>query len=140
MPAPFAHVIDVERVFELHDIGLKKVGTISSPPDEECIQARLGNAWAAEQYCVEEAHESPGLLFACFLFSYLLKDHCASDGNKRMAWLAFVEVLAHYELDIDASDDEIVGFCELVIKQRLGGNEVAEWLFEKLIQFTPIED
>lgn len=132
MQPPYAHVLDVQRLIELHALGLSLASTVGPQPDVDCLQGGLGNAWSAEEYRAEEIHVSPGLLFGCYLLTYLLKDHCAADGNKRMAWLALIEVLAHYELTVEAEDVEVEELCNRVITDDLGGEEVAEWLLERL--------
>jgi death on curing protein len=134
MQLPYADVIDAERIVALHALGLQTAETVGTAPDIDCVLGALGNAWTAEEYRREESHASPGLLFACYLLSYLAKDHCATDGNKRMAWLAFVEVLAFYDLEVRAEDDEIEPLCSKIITDSLGGEDVADWVVDKLIE------
>src|SRR4051794_9181731 len=84
---PWGDLLSVERVLELHELGLKAHGGLMSPPKEGCIQGSLGNAWTAEQY-VDPDVGRPGLLFAACVLFYLAKNHCFVEGNKRAAWLA----------------------------------------------------
>jgi prophage maintenance system killer protein len=89
---------------------------------------------------MEESHAVPGLLFGCYLLSYLSKDHCATDGNKRMAWLAFVEVLAFYNLEVDADDDEIETMCSQIITDALGGEDIATWAADRLAELPGLQN
>jgi death-on-curing protein len=134
MQLPYADVIDVDRLVTLHALGLQTAETVASSPDIDCLLGALGNAWTAEEYRREETHASPGLLFACYLLSYIAKDHCATDGNKRMAWLGFVEVLAFYDLEVKAEDEEVETLCSRIITDDLGGEDVAEWVIDKLVE------
>lgn len=139
MQLPYAHVVDTDRLISLHSLGLQVAGTVSAPPGVDCLNAALGNAWTAEEYRREEVHASPGFLFACYLLTYLAKDHCATDGNKRLAWLAFIEVLAFYELDVVADEQEVDELCCRIITDDLGGEDVALWVADKLIELPDLQ-
>jgi prophage maintenance system killer protein len=112
MDSPYKAVIDEDRLLELHALGLK-IGGVGkgSKAKEGCLSGALGNAWTAEQYGLDERAEPLGLLFAAYLFSILIRAHCFIDGNKRVAWLALVHVLAHYNVDADIADTEVRDFC-----------------------------
>jgi hypothetical protein len=67
------------------------------------------------------------------LLSFVL--HCqGSLRDKRMAWLGFVEVLAFYDLEVKAEDEEVETLCSRIITDDLGGEDVAEWVIDKLVE------
>jgi death-on-curing protein len=106
-----------------------------SPPTEGCIEGCLGNAWSAKVYTEEEDQYS--LIFVAYLLFYLAKNHCFIDGNKRVAWMAAMDVLMRYNLTINATDDEAVQFVLDIVENKISdGNKVADWLADRVIALS----
>ena len=135
MAAPFAHVIDEAHLLELYSLALAVGGKgRAAPPREGCLAGALGNAWTAEMYRQVEEFERAGLLFAVYLFVYLLRAHCFIDGNKRVAWLALVDVLAYYRTEPDCAAKDVVQLCDELLTpgSDIDADHVLEWLTPRL--------
>jgi death-on-curing protein len=133
---PWAELITVEIVRDLHREGLRRHGGAPSEPIEGCLEGSLGNAWTAQLYREPEGAKH-GLCFAAHALCYLAKNHCFSDGNKRVGWLTAMESLARLGLTVRASDDE----AEEMIVQFLVGDipdvdGVISWLADRLELLT----
>jgi death on curing protein len=102
-------------------------------PSEDCVDGKIGNAWTSEAYRDDEDGAVPGLCFAGYLLYYLVRGHCFPDGNKRAAWAASMDVLAHIGLTVEASEDEaydlVIGIAEGKIS---GGIDVVRWISKRL--------
>jgi death-on-curing protein len=131
---PWAHLISVEVISELHAENIKLYGGDSTPtPREGCIEGSLGAAWSAEGYAGSD-NAVPGLCFSGYLLYYLILNHCFMDGNKRVAWAACMEVLRSIGLTVDATDDKVERFCLSIIEKSVASAAaVTEWLASKLI-------
>ncbi len=135
-PQPWSHWISDETVAILYLEGIKRWGGSGSEPQRGCVEAALGAAYNAELYTPDEEQEGlvPGLLFACYLLFYLSTKHCYIDGNKRIAWACMTFVLLNFGLTIQATDDEVVGFCLNIASGEIkSGAAVASWLYPRLI-------
>lgn len=135
--SPWEHVINTQMVVALHQKAIDDHGGLHSPPKEGCLEQSLGNAYTAEQY-TQTSDSAEGLGFAGYLLFYLSRNHCFTDGNKRIAWIAAMRVLLNHGLTVEASDDEAEEFCMRIadgnhpntIKEAEG---VVFWLAERLI-------
>jgi prophage maintenance system killer protein len=76
-----------------------------------------------------------GLVFSCYALRLLALNHCLVDGNKRLAWLAFVSGLAALRLSIDVSDDDAEAFVNRIVTDHLDGQDVVRWASERLVVF-----
>jgi len=134
MAQPWAELITRERVLELHQEGMIGYGDeAGGVPDsaDECVDGAIGNAWTAALY--REPEEAVrGLCFLTHLLMYLVRDHCFTDGNKRVAWLSAMEVLASKRLTLAASADEAEDFMRQVIVENLSADEVTAWMADRL--------
>jgi death-on-curing protein len=132
MTEPWAHRITVARVHELHEEGLRRYGGDPGLLDANCPERCVANAWQAEMYQDDEG--SGGLLFAAYLLFYVCQNHCFVDGNKRVAWLCMLQVLATHDLSISATDDEAEAFMYSVAEGATETPElIATWLAVRLI-------
>lgn len=134
-PSPWSDLIDVDTLYSLHADAIQRFGGSSSRGDERpCLEGSLGAAWNAQLYAAADSDgATPWLCFAGCLLYYLTKNHCFVDGNKRVAWLAMVEVLYRRGLTIDATDDEAEQLCVSIIQNEMGSAIlVSSWLAERL--------
>lgn len=136
---PWSHLLSVERIHDLHGEGIRRHGGLSSVPVDGCVERSVGAAWSAECYTTDDA-ATPGLLFAGYLLFYLAKNHCWSDGTKRVAWLAMSHVFAELGLEPDVSDDDAEAFVlDLITRADSQASDVVEWLFGRLVAIEPSE-
>ena len=130
-------LITIDQITELHAKSLQAVGQDPLPIGAEqidCVKARIGNAWLADQYSAENtSNVKNGLCFAGYLMFYLVKDHCFSDGNKRIGWIAAVTVLASLGLTIQSTDEDAIDFVQRIARNEItDGGDIVRWLSERL--------
>jgi death on curing protein len=131
--APWEHLITLERIMSLHAEGIKRYGGAADikADTRRCVEGALGSAWSAELYDPAEGAE-PGLGFAAYLLRYLNSRHCFVDGNKRVAWLAMVDVFRAKRLEIDATEEEAEELVKDVIVNDLPVSEITYWIADRL--------
>jgi death on curing protein len=57
----------------------------------------------------------------------LAKNHCFLDGNKRIAWMAAVEVILREGLEVNATTDEAADLVLRVADNLCSREQVLEW-------------
>jgi death-on-curing protein len=73
------------------------------------------------------------LVFSGFLLFYLNQNHCFSDGNKRTAWLAGLQVLLSLGLTVLATTGEAEELCLSIAGGSIdSADDVVDWLAERL--------
>lgn len=135
-PEPWSALVTEARILALHKRTLAEHGGLPGRSQPGCVAAKLGAAWAAEGYVGGEAGIE-GLTFATYLAFYLVKGHCFNDANKRVAWLALVDVLAVLGLRIDAVQGEAADFVERVAELKgpdARPETVREWVTARLAE------
>ena len=129
---PWDSILSLSDVATLYGEGIRRYGGDPSDPKPGCVDGSVGAAWSAESYA--DPGRLPGLVFAGYLLFYLAKNHCFTDGNKRVAWSTAMHVLGHYCLTVDASIDESEQLMLSVIAGKIrDGMGVVTWLAERLI-------
>jgi prophage maintenance system killer protein len=132
---PWEEWIGNESITKFYAEGIRRWGGTGSAPQSGCLEAALGAAYNAELYSPESEQEgaTQGLIFACYLFFYLVTKHCYTDGNKRISWACLAFVLLRFGLTVEANEDEAVEFCLSVAGGQLkSGAEVAAWVHPRL--------
>jgi death-on-curing protein len=129
----FEELITTDRIFSLHKEAVKKFGGGGTGPGNSgCVEGALGAAWSAELYD-DHPDKIVGLSFAGHLLFYLVKDHCFSDGNKRVGWLAAVVVLGDLGLSVGSSEDDAHGLVDRIATGAIrSGGDVVSWLADRL--------
>lgn len=64
---------------------------------------------------------------ASSLLYYIVKRHCFTDGNKRVAWAVAVDYLLRHNLAITATEDEAADFVLAVVENKHTAQSVIEW-------------
>ena len=132
----WTELITVENVAFLHRASMTRYGTaLAGPPEPGCVEGALGNAWSAELYLEETPNRETGLAFAGFVLFYLVRNHCFTDGNKRVAWLSALWILARRGLTVVATTDE----SDAMLLDAIAGGptitsgaDVTRWLADHL--------
>src|SRR6202035_761952 len=129
----WALLINPARIISLHREGPDRYGGDSTQraEDLDCVDGRLGAAANAAAYCTE-GDEDWGLILGAYLLFYLAKDSCFVDGNKRVAWLACMEVLKNLQFSVSATTDEAYDFVIDIVNGVIEVAEVSTWLAERL--------
>lgn len=126
-------VLRLDELMTTHGREMLRRGGQPESGKPGCIEGALGSAWLAEKYAAEDTPRVvPGFVFACFALRGLAFNHCLTDGNKRLAWIAFVETLASIQLTVDVAPDEAAAFVERVIVEHLSGEDVVRWAAERI--------
>ena len=135
---PWARLINAEKILELHAEAIQRYGGDPSPSEKDgCVDRSLGAAWNAELYA-GAADGVPGLCFAGCLLFYLVKNHCFIDGNKRISWMAAMEVLLGLDLTLETDELEAEAFCLSILAGRVAqATDVSIWMADRL---AAIED
>lgn len=124
--------ITFERVVEL----VNSVRPLSEPPRAGCVEGAIGNAVQAAVYYGENDEPNP-LHIASYLLRSLARDHCFIDGNKRVAWLGCLDVLARLGgVTVDTDEVEAATFVECVAEGKIDVPAVAEWLAGRLVALS----
>lgn len=111
IPIAAEELISVERVRVLHQRALLEHGGLNSNEKDGCVDGTIYSSVAASYYePMGDGLDGDSLTFAVHLFYGLCKKHCFSDGNKRAAWAAVVDVFARMGLAVNATHDEAVTF------------------------------
>jgi death-on-curing protein len=135
---PWNRLITVDDILELYEEGIRRYGGDFSQPTAGCVEGSLGAAYNAELYAQSEDSKC-GLCFAGCLLFYLTQNHCFTDGNKRIGWMAAAEVLRRLGLTIKATDDEANLFCLKIACGEIGkATDVPLWLAQRLEEYTEI--
>jgi death-on-curing protein len=66
------------------------------------------------------------------VFIYFARDHCFSDGNKRLAWACLVYTLQGWGLDLDATDDEGADLARKVVLKEMEAHHVVRWIVARI--------
>ena len=118
--------IDAERVQALHAAEMQRGGVQWGPPREGCVEGSIGSAMTAALY---SADDEPDLITAAaHLLFKIAKNHCFTDGNKRAAFLAVVDVFASNGLRIVADQTDAASLVENVADDTYDVFKVIEWL------------
>lgn len=129
---PWDELCSLERLMALHERGLREHRGLPGVRETGCPEATLGAAWHAVEYA-EQEDTLPALVFAVYLLYYFATKQCFVDGNKRIAWAAMCEVLARYDLEIEATTDEAERFVrEIATRQYKSVDPVLRWVMERL--------
>lgn len=131
---PWGHLLSTDRVLNLHTSGMDEFGgarAIERPTG--CIEGALGAALNAEAYTAGKKHAIAGLAFAGHVLYYLAFRHCFLDGNKRIAWIAAMDVLESLGLSIRATQDEAFEMMMAVLDGTIpDGAAVCDWMASRL--------
>jgi death-on-curing protein len=128
--------ISPEVIVQLHDEGMDRYGGKKSPPLPGCVEGSAGGAYTASLYTAKTDPPTAleiALPFAGYLLYYLAKNHCFTDGNKRIAWTATMHVLAQFGLTLEVRQDAAYELVDAVVKDEIkGGADVTLWLEQHL--------
>lgn len=102
-------LVSTATVFALHDAALAAHG--GAPGDGKglpCVEGSIGAAANAVLYRFDCDDYIDPKWFAAYAFLYLLKNHCFTDGNKRVAWMVLTHTLyQQLEASLSIADAEV---------------------------------
>ncbi len=119
----------VDRVYALHAEGLSERPGAAGVRSPEAVDAAVMGSHRDAWYAAPDGEEIDPFSVVCRAFEKLSRFHAFVDGNKRVAWLLLLEVLAvHLEVTIDATDDEATDFVFGVAAGEIDLVGIEEWL------------
>lgn len=119
----------LERVLELHLQGIQQAGGTFGPPRPGCVEGSIGAAESAAFYTSED----DPLHLAVYMLVYIARNHCFPDGNKRVAWLVFIDVLmTDVQASLPISDEEAVAFVEDVAQGIVRAEDAIPWVVARM--------
>lgn len=130
-PADLPALLPVPMILSLYTRGMAEHGGESGPPREGCVEGATTNAAQASFYR-SSTREPDALVFAAYVFTYLVKNHCFPDGNKRVAWVCLMFVLSKFDLTVNAPVSEAAAMVDRLLVDRRGADWVLEWLRPRL--------
>lgn len=101
-----------------------------------CVEGAIGAAVQGASYTRNSSSEPiDPLLMAAFLLRSLVQNHCFVDGNKRVAWLAALDVLAvGASLTLEADEEEAADFVLRIADGTARSiPAIVDWLAEHLV-------
>lgn len=129
-----APLITAQRITALH-ARCAEAGNLGGDSQRPgCVDGAIGAALTAAMY-EQDANAPDPLLVAAYLLRSLCQNHCFVDGNKRVAWLAALEVLAAgAHLTIAADQVEAAVFVIAVAEGHIqSAAEITAWLANRLV-------
>ena len=123
--------MSVIRLMHLHDECIRRHGGIPGLREEGCMERSLGAAETAAAY--SNTDDNDILTAAVRAGFYLCRNHCFSDGNKRIGWATIVDVLAQAGLEIDRPETEAKDIMVRVADGSLSAEELQAWVAGCLI-------
>jgi death-on-curing protein len=130
-------LVDVERVFALHDAALAHAGGLPGVRDRGLVEGAVEGAMTASLY--ERGEEADPVVIAAYLLCYLARNHAFIDGNKRVAWMAAEDQLRLAKVRVIASTDEAEALVFDVVEKRVEAEDVCEWFHAHLAGYYPDE-
>lgn len=110
---------------------------MSRTPRAGCVEGAIGSAVQCALYANPDGEPDP-LHVAAYLLRSLAQNHCYEDGNKRIAWLALLEVLwVHASLTVDADEEEAADVVLKVTTREWTVEELILWLADRLVPVEP---
>lgn len=125
------NLISVDRIHELYRAGTSMSVHGLKPG---CVEGAIGSAITGAMYSSPSDEPDP-LRVAAHLLRSLARNHCFLDGNKRIAWLSCLEVLA-VGADVTIEEDQAVT-AQFVEAVATGGKDIpyiVGWLSERLVE------
>lgn len=118
-------VLGVNDVVHLHDDMVAKTGGSLGIRDQSALESAVNTPLmcfgSIELYATIE-------LKAAALVSYLARDHCFIDGNKRTAAIAMLVFLDTNGAEIYCEQSELVKLMLDIANNRLTIQQIAEWI------------
>ena len=107
----------------LQEAAIVATGGTPGGPRPGCVEGSLGAATSAALYTSDG--EPDPFVFAAYLLIYLARNHCFPDGNKRVAWLSFVDVLrTDLNATLELPATTTASFVEEVAQGRVSVDQV----------------
>lgn len=117
------------RVRELQLDGLARYGGAAGEIRNDCVEGSIGAAEQGAWYAAADGQVDV-LTAASMLCFYLVTKHCFADGNKRIGWMAMVDLLLCEGLRVLATEDDAYDVAMRVANGALDRDGLLAWLRE----------
>ena len=123
-------MINLKEIIEVHSLLIKKYGVLDGIRDLNLLISPINRPF--QTFDGADLYDNP-IKKASALFESLIINHPFYDGNKRIAYVAMMNLLFHYSIDIKASQDEKYEFVIAAASGKIRFEEIEKWLIEKCI-------
>lgn len=121
----------LQQVLTIHSELIKKFGGSLGVRDFDSLQSALNRPF--QTFGGVELYPSSELKAAAILQS-LIMNHPFVDGNKRIGYYMARVILLHYNLDIEASENDKYDFVLAVAEGKLEVEEISDWFLQHTIK------
>jgi death on curing protein len=124
--------LSVELIKAIHLSLLHEHGGLAGRVNE----TGLASSIARPQQLANYAEPKPSVYALAASYGYgLARNHCFSDGNKRVALMAIYTFLAINDIELDAPEPEAVLMIQDLAAGRLNEAELCAWIKSRAIKF-----
>lgn len=128
--------VDFITTARVHQLYRAATGRSEEGVRAGCVEGAIDNAVLAASYAQESDAPDP-LRIAAYLLRSLARNHCYVDGNKRIAWVTCLEVLAvGAEVTVEEDEEAAALFVESVATGALDVEGIVHWLAVRLVDLT----
>lgn len=123
-------MINLKEIIEVHSLLIKKYGGLDGIRDLNLLISSINRPF--QTFDGADLYDTP-IKKASALFESLIINHPFYDGNKRIAYVAMMNFLFYYSIDIKASQDEKYEFVIAAASGKKRFDDIEKWLIEKCI-------
>lgn len=126
--------ITAERIQEIMAAIRPHASELDRAPRAGCVEGAIANAVTAAMY-QQDGEEPDPFLIGLYLLRSLAQNHCFLDGNKRIAWLAFIEVLGcHGRMTVNVPQKIAASLVELAATGAVDVGTLSHILLPLLVE------
>lgn len=112
------------EVVDLH----ARVVTIEGAPKPGCVEGAIGAAISACLYRADTPDDADLVCLAAYALTYLARNQCFPDGNKRIAWSTMIRIFDVNGMRIRANEEDAAQLTNDVAEKRRDADSVMAWL------------
>ena len=123
-------MIDLQEVFEIHQILIQQFGGSQGVRDEGLLKSAIERPFSG--FGETEFYKTPEEKAGAVLES-IVKNHPFIDGNKRTGYVLMRLILMQFGKDIVATQDEKYSFVIEVASGEIDFQEIVAWIIKRAI-------
>lgn len=120
------HFVTYDEVHALHAGAIATYGGELSGVRDGCVEQCVDGSRTAAMYASDDGSDL--LSAASYLLIYLARNHCFTDGNKRVAWMSMVRLLALNNIRVEAAEEAAARLTEAAATGKIDADGVIQWL------------
>ena len=128
-----ANIPDEADILRLQHDAIDSFGGEHGVLKEGCVDGTLNGAITSAMYHGDDDDVDLLYLASFLLHKFAKNKHCFVDGNKRIGWIAAIDVLNRHHLTIEAGNEEAARMVEQVVDDSSCDVDwIATWLGKRL--------